>query len=227
MDRGASSGWIELFDGSTLNGWVHMNGAHTFTVEDGAIVGRTAEHSASMNSFLCSLQEFDDFELELETMVDRVTNQGIQIRTRVKPVQGAGTRFESSPGRINGPQVEVRRYYKAQPATGLLYGEALGTNWLSSQQKIDEGHRHFIDAGWNKLRIVAQGPRIQTWVNGNLVEDLVNEAVYKTHPSGFIALQIHGLSQRELDLPANKDSGITVNQPLVNKWRNIRVRSIR
>ena len=59
--------WIQLFDGATLNGWVHMNGAHTYAVEDGAIVGRTVESSASMNSFLCSLQEFDDFELELET----------------------------------------------------------------------------------------------------------------------------------------------------------------
>jgi quinoprotein glucose dehydrogenase len=61
--RGADSEWIQLFDGKTLNGWVHMNGAHNFTVEDGAIVGRTVESSARMNSFLCSLQQFDDFEL--------------------------------------------------------------------------------------------------------------------------------------------------------------------
>ena len=33
------SGWIELFDGKTLNGWVHYNGSHRYTVEDGAIVG--------------------------------------------------------------------------------------------------------------------------------------------------------------------------------------------
>ena len=141
----AASEWIDLFDGSTLNGWVHMNGAHTFTVEDGAIVGRTVESSASMNSFLCSLQEFDDFELELETTIDRITNSGIQIRTQVRPVQGAGRSFESSAGRVNGPQVEVRRFYKGQPTTGLLYGEAIGTGWLSSQQKIDEGHRYFIE----------------------------------------------------------------------------------
>ena len=49
------------------------------------------------------------------------------------------------------------------------------------------------------MRIVANGPRIQTWVNGQPVEDLVNDAVYKTHPRGFIGLQIHGLSQREVD----------------------------
>jgi glucose dehydrogenase len=222
----ADSAWIELFDGSTLNGWVHLNGAHTYSVEDGAIVGRTVEASASTNSFLCSLREFDDFELELETMVDRITNQGIQIRTRVRPVQGTGRSNESFAGRVFGPQVEVRRFYKGQPTTGLLYGEALGTGWLSSQQKIAEGHRHFIDEGWNKLRIVARGPRIQTWVNGQAVEDLVNEDVYKTHPRGFIGLQLHGLSERELSSPLYAGSGVTVSDPLVSKWRNIRIRPL-
>ena len=67
-----------------------MNGAHRFTVEDGAIVGRTVEASASLNSFLCTLQEFDDFELELETAIDPVTNSGIQIRTQVRPVAMQG-----------------------------------------------------------------------------------------------------------------------------------------
>ena len=58
---------------------------------------------------------------------------------------------------MNGPQVEIRRFYKGQPATGLLYGEALGTDWLSSQQKIERDIRYFVNEGWNKLRIVADG----------------------------------------------------------------------
>ena len=98
--------------------------------------------------------------------------------------------------------------------------------WLSSQQTIDAGHRHFVDDGWNAVRIVAKGPRIQTWVNGQPVEDLVNEAVYKTHPSGFIGLQIHGINERDLALPINAGSGVTVSEPLVNRWRNIRVRPL-
>ena len=52
-------------------------------------------------------------------------------------------------------------------------------------------------------------------MNGQPVEDLTNEAVYKTHPRGFIGLQIHGLSQREVD--ANPSMGITTSQPLVIK----------
>jgi quinoprotein glucose dehydrogenase len=221
----SGDGWIELFDGHSLSGWVHMNGAHRFTVEDGAIVGRTVESSASMNSFLCTLQEFGDFELELETSIDPVTNSGIQIRSQVRPVQMQGRSFEAAAGRVNGPQVEIRRSYKGLPATGHVYGEAMGTNWLTSQQKIQDGHPHFVNDGWNKLRIVASGPRIQTWVNGQPVEDIVNEAVYKTHPGGFIGLQIHGLSQREVD--ANPGAGITTRQPLVIKWRNIRIRPLK
>jgi quinoprotein glucose dehydrogenase len=219
-------GWIDLFDGETLNGWVHLNGAHRYTVEDGAIVGRTVESSAHMNSFLCTTEEFDDFELELETTVDRITNQGIQIRSQVRPVRGTGRSFEVFPGRVYGPQVEVRRFYKGQPTTGLLYGEALGTGWLSSQERIEQGHPHFIDEGWNRLRIVARGPRIQTWVNGHPIEDLVNEAVYETHPAGFIGLQIHGLSQREIDLPIHAGSGVTTAEPMVMRWRNIRIRPL-
>jgi len=222
--RQTTSEWIDLFDGSSLDGWVQMNGAHRFSVEDGAIVGRTVESSASLNSFLCTRQEFDDFELELETAIDPITNSGIQIRSSVHPLQTTVRGSDFPAGRVNGPQVEIRRSYKGEPATGLLYGEAMGTNWLSAQEKIDAGHHHFIDEGWNTLRIVARGPRIQTWVNGNLVEDLVSEDVYKSHPKGFIGLQIHGLSEREVNL--HPEFGITTKQPLTIKWRHIRVRPL-
>ena len=87
-----------------------------------------------------------------------------------------------------------------------------------------ENHPYFVNDGWNKLRIVARGPRIQTWVNGQAVEDIVNDAVYKTHPRGFIGLQIHGLSQREVD--ANPEARITSSQPLTIKWRNSRIRRL-
>ena len=217
--------WTELFDGTTLDGWVHLNGAHQYTVEDGAIVGRTVERSATQNSFLCTNRQFDDFELELETMVDRTTNQGIQIRTRVRPVAGPGKGGEYAPGRVYGPQVEVRRFYKGLPTTGLLYGEALGTGWLSSQQKIENGHHFFLDEGWNRLRIVTTGPRIQTWVNGQAVEDLVREDVYRTHPSGYVCLQLHGLSERELAGPY-AGSGVIPSEPLISRWRHIRIRHI-
>lgn len=220
---GAEADWIDLFDGTSLNGWVHLNGAHTITVEDGAIIGRTVEASAAMNSFLCTTREFGDFELELETLIDPVTNSGVQIRSATKPVT-TGNQNDLRAGRVHGPQVEIRRFYAGQPTTGLLYGEAMGTGWLSSSAKITEGHRHFIDSGWNKLRIVARGPRIQTWVNAQLVEDLANEEVFRSHPRGFIGLQVHGLNGRE---PGFREHGLSTRTPLVVKWRNIRLRPLR
>ena len=219
-----NSDWIQLFDGKTLNGWVHMNGAHHFDVEDGAIVGRTAENSA--NSFLCSLQEFDDFELELETYIDPITNSGIQIRTKVRPMAVPGPPGIGAAGRINGPQVEIRRTYKGLPTTGTLYGEALNTGWFSSQQKIEEGHPYSIAEGWNKLRIVAKGPRIQTWVNDHAVEDVTLDELYKTYKRGFIGLQVHSVSDREIALPVHDGLKITTRQPLIVKFRNIRIRSL-
>jgi quinoprotein glucose dehydrogenase len=97
----------------------------------------------------------------------------------------------------------------------------MGTQWLSSAEKIAAGHRHFIDEGWNKLRIVAEGPRIRTWVNGQLVEDLINEDAYRSHPRGFIGLQVHGLNGWEYGF---REHGMNTRTPLTMKWRAIRIK---
>ena len=95
-------GWINLFDGKSLDGWVHLNGWHTFNVEDGAIVGRTMP--GSLNSFLCTTSEWSDFEFEVETTVGPVTNQGIQFRTSTRPVtlQGGVEASTAEPGGYTG-----------------------------------------------------------------------------------------------------------------------------
>ena len=205
---GKSSGkWIDLFNGSNLQGWVHMNGSHRYTVEDGAIVGRTVP--GSPNSFLCTQREFSDFELELDVMVDSVTNSGVQIRSKVRPFS-TGEGHDQRAGRVNGPQVELQRNHRpGTPTTGLIYGEALGTGWLSSEEKIKNGHHYLFNEGWNHVRIIANGPQIQTWVNGHSVEDLVLDEVYKTHSRGFIGLQMHGMEDGRL---------------YTMRWKNIRIK---
>ncbi len=202
-------GWISLFDGETLDGWVQMNGYHQYTVENGAIIGRTA--AGSLNSFLCSKAQFGDFILEADVMVDTITNQGIQFRSSARPVtEKDHPNFRA--GRVWGPQVEIRQKMgEGVITTGVLYGEALGTGWLSSEDKLKDSHDYFINKGWNRIRLIADGPRMQTFVNGHQVEDLTNEEVYKTHPKGFIALQVHGIEgERQFTMV----------------WRNIRVRPL-
>ncbi|GAB5561280.1 MAG: hypothetical protein SynsKO_29270 [Synoicihabitans sp.] len=201
--------WIDLFDGETFEGWARLNGEHDYTIEDGAIIGRTVE--GSPNSFLCTTREFADFELELEVWIDDVTNSGVQIRSGVRP-QTVGTHNTRWAGRVWGPQAEIRRNLGPKsPTTGVLYAEAVGSGWMSSKATVERGHDYSDPEGWNQLRIVARGPRIRTWVNGNLVEDLNNETIYASHPSGFIGLQVHGI----------KDA-----RSFKMGWRNIRIRPL-
>lgn len=190
--------WITLFDGKTLDGWVQKNGTATYRVEDGTIVGKTNE--GSPNSFLCTEKDYGDFELEFEVKVDDRLNSGVQIRSQTK---GGPT------GRVNGPQVEI----EAGPAeAGYIYGEATGRGWLTPKERLIP-HNHFKNGEWNHYRVKAVGPRIQTWINGHPIEDLTDEEIYKTHPSGFIGLQVHGI---------RKGTG-----PYEVAWRNIRIRPIK
>ncbi len=206
---GEADGWIDLFDGKTLDGWVHMNGSHRYTVEDGTIVGRTVP--GSQNSFLCTKHQFDDFELEVEVIVDEVTNQGVQFRSRVKPVT-TGKGNTGAAGRVWGPQLEIRQFQGMdKPTTGFIYGEAMGRGYLSPENIYPKGHHHYVDKSWNKLRIVAEGPRLRTWVNGFLIDDVTDEKAYETHPHGFIGLQVHGIKG---------------NRTYEMGWRNIRIRPL-
>ena len=202
--RAENEGWVPLFDGKTLDGWIQKNGTASYRVEDGAIVGKTTK--GSPNSFLCTEQEYSDFELEFEVLLlDNELNSGVQIRSQTKPAKGKGTY-----GRVNGPQVEIEASGSKGAESGYIYAEACG-GWMTPQHRR-KPHRFFKDGEWNKYRIVAQGARIQTWINGESIEDLTNEAKFKTHPKGFIGLQVHGVGNRG---------------PFQVAWRNIRIKPLK
>lgn len=74
------------------------------SLEDGAIVGRTA--AGSPNSFLTTTREFADFELEFEIKVDDSLNSGVQIRSRTSE-RDTGQGADEQTGRVFGPQVEI------------------------------------------------------------------------------------------------------------------------
>lgn len=192
--------WVELFDGKTLDGWTQRNGTATYRVEDKTIVGKT--NTGSPNSFLCSNKDYGDFELEFEVKVNDKLNSGVQIRSQTK---------ETPTGRVNGPQVEIEASGAGGAEAGYIYGEATGRGWLTPEDEL-KPHKHFKDGEWNKFRVVARGPRIQTWINGKQIADLTDEPIYKSHPKGFIGLQVHGIG---------KDKG-----PYEVAWRNIRIKEL-
>ena len=199
-DRGAvAQEWQSLFDGKTLEGWTQKNGTATYRVEDGTIVGKTSE--GSPNSFLCTDKTYGDFELEFEVRVDDPLNSGVQIRSK--------TADGTNAGRVNGPQVEIEASGANGAEAGYVYGEATGRGWLTPEERL-KPHKHFKDGEWNKYRVVAKGPRIQTWINGEMIEDLTDEEIYKTHPRGFIGLQVHGIGREQ--------------GPYEVAWRNLRIK---
>jgi hypothetical protein len=192
-----------LFDGRTLDGWIQKNGKAAYQVEAGAIVGTTVK--GSPNSFLCTKEAFADFELTFEVrLLNNELNSGVQIRSQTKPAK-ANEPF----GRVNGPQIEIEACGSKGAESGYIYGEACG-GWMTPADRR-KPLKVFKDGEWNAYRILAQGPRIQTWVNGEAVEDLTDEGKFETHPKGFIGLQVHGVGNRG---------------PFKVAWRNIKIKSL-
>jgi hypothetical protein len=196
-------GWTNLFDGKTLKGWTQKNGTATYVAKDGTIHGTTKK--GSPNSFLCSDKEYGDFELQFDVKVDNALNSGVQLRSQ--------THGGKPDGRVNGPQCEIEATSgKGGGEGGYIYGEATGRGWRVPNDKRTT-HKHFKDGEWNHYRIVCKGPRIQTWINGQLVCDLTDEAIYKSHPKGFLGLQVHGIG---------KNKG-----PFSVAWKNIKLKELK
>jgi hypothetical protein len=201
----AGDGWVALFDGRTLDGWVQRNGTASYRLADGAVVGRTSE--GSPNSFLTTEQTYGDFELEFEVRVDDQLNSGVQIRSRTRE-RAVGEGPDEQAGRVFGPQVEI----EASPGlAGYVYGEATGRGWLTPKERLVP-HPYFRNGEWNRYRIVARGPRIRTWLNGQAIEDLTDTAIYASHRAGFIGLQVHVIKP---------GAG-----PYEVAWRNLRLREL-
>lgn len=189
-------GFVDLFNGKDLSGWTQRNGTASYRVEDGTIVGKTSE--GSPNSFLCTDQQYGDFELFFEVKVDSRLNSGVQIRSQTKD--------DDPQARVNGPQVEI----STDKMAGYVYGEAAG-GWMTPDEDR-KPHNHFRDGQWNAYHVVAYGDRIQTWINGQPVSDLVHPARFASHPKGFIGLQVHGIGSGQ--------------GPYEVRWKNIRLRDL-
>lgn len=185
--------WLNLFDGKSLEGWTQRGGNATYTVENGEIVGTTAPNTP--NSFLCTDKTWSNFELELEVKIHRELNSGIQIRSESRP--------DYQEGRVHGYQVEIDPSERAWSAG--IYDEAR-RGWLVDLKDNEKARNAFKQNEWNHYRITANGDAIHTWINGVAAASLQDDMT----PSGFIALQVHGVGER--------------TEPLTVRWRNLRIK---
>lgn len=205
---GDEGGWVALFDGATLDGWVQRGGEAKYRVEDGQIVGSSVPNTS--NSFLCTDRDYGDFVLELEFLVDPALNSGVQVRshcfdeaTTVALPDGSTRAIPA--GRVHGYQVEIDPSDRAW--TGGIYDESR-RGWLNDLSQNEPARRAFRQGEWNAFRIECRGDSIKTSLNGVPAADLTDTAT----PSGFIALQVHGVGDRA--------------EPLEVRWRNIRIREL-
>jgi hypothetical protein len=210
-------GFVPLFDGKTLNSWIQRGGKAKYDVVDGMIVSTTVPKTG--NSFLCTEKEYGDFILELDFKVDPELNSGVQFRSECfdKPntFRIGEKEIKISAGRVHGYQCEIdmdaekARWWTAgiydEARRGWLYPGASNEEKKAFTAKIEKARKQ---NEWNHLRIEAVGEQIKTWLNGVPAADLKDSMT----PKGFIALQVHGVGDRQ--------------EPLHVSWKNIRIKEI-
>ncbi|HSZ85025.1 MAG TPA: DUF1080 domain-containing protein [Puia sp.] len=179
----SQNGWINLFDGKTLNGWKKLAGTADYKVENGNIVGTTVVNSG--NTFLVTEKEFGDFVLEMDVKIDDTTsNSGVQLRSHYDE-NGHGGK-----GLIYGYQFEIdpssRRW------SGGIYDEGR-RDWLYPASLNEKSQSAFKVGKYNHIKVECIGSEIKTWINNIAVAYVVDTMDAR----GFVGLQVHAVSKPE------------------------------
>jgi len=215
----AEEKFIELFNSKDLTGWIQYGGKAIYTVQDDVIVGAAVTNTA--NSFLCTAKAYGDFILEYDYKVDPRLNSGVQIRSLCfeapTSLDWQGKQIKVPAGRVHGIQVEIDNNPKQNRWwAGGLYEEGR-RGWLYPGARGGEAKDFTAQGGkltkpddWNHVRVVAKGDSIETYLNGQPRAAIKDDVT----PSGFIALQVHGIGNK------GELAGATV------MWRNLRLQPL-
>jgi len=177
---------VKLFNGKNLDGWVN-HGDEKWYVENGELICESGPKAAY--GYLSTEKFYKNFELTLEFKQENNGNSGVFIRSTVD-----GTK-------VSGWQVEVAPPNKH---TGGIY-ESYGRGWLI--KPAPEKEKTLKMGKWNKLKILANGNNVTSWLNGVEMVSITDEKIGAGE--GAVALQIHD------------GGGIRV------KWRKIKLKPIK
>ena len=175
-------GWVQLFDGQTLNGWKAGESPSSFRVADGSIA---ADGLRAHLFYVGDGQpvSFRNFEFMAEVMAKPGANSGIYFHTEFQkegfPAKGFEAQVNNSAGSLAG-YLELKK-------TGSLYG-------IRNQYKATVG-----DDQWFTMYIAVRGKRVEIRVNGVLLVDYVEPSdpvapssrQERRLSSGTFALQCH------------------------------------
>ena len=163
-------GFRPLFNGKDLTGW--DGDTKLWKVDGDSIVGDSP--GIKHNQFLCTKEEYGDFELKLEFRVkDGVGNTGVQFRTKRVP----------NSTEVSGYQADIGEKY-----WGCLYDESRRNKILVQPPASFEATLKKGD--WNEYTIRAEGDHIVLKMNGVTTVDY-REPDAAIARSGIVALQVH------------------------------------
>ncbi len=206
-DLGRGDGWVSLFDGETLDGWMVKClpkdvDKEYWKVVDGAITADVPADSDHKYIWLLTEKEYDNFELELkvQSFADAISNSGVQVRSR----------YDDAEEWLDGPQIDINPPDGWR--SGFIYDESRTVKqWISPiQGKANAATienavpgwswRHGDEEDlWNYVRIICVNTRIMTVVNGVTITDFDGSGVLDNADhvklnvgmNGHIGLQIH------------------------------------
>jgi len=136
-------GWVQLFDGKTMNGWTPMNDDVNWRVEDGALVADKKKGKG--NPSLVSNNSYKDFEIYAEFWVSDDANSGIYIRC-------------TDPKNINSKSAYEVNIFDTRPEPKYGTGAIVDVAAVNPMPKAG--------GKWNTFEITARGPLMTVVMNG-------------------------------------------------------------
>lgn len=176
-DNEDHSDFVRIFDGESWAGW--EGSKDFFRLENGAIVAGTLNSTIPLNQFLCTEQEYENFELRMKVkFTSRENNAGIQFRSRRIP----------NNHEVIGYQADVG-FLPDRPVWGSLYDESRRKRFLI-EASADEVLAALEPEGWNDYRIFCKDNEIKFWLNDHLILEY-QEKEPDIAQQGAICVQIH------------------------------------
>lgn len=190
-------GFVSLFNGNDLTGW--SGDARLWSVEDGAIVGRTDNDAKKIvkNSFLIYDKPFSNFVLRFDFRITQGGNSGMQYR--------AWKLEDETPFRLGGYQGD---FDGAATYSGIVYGEAFrgilaerGTVSAIGDDHKPKAVERFASnddlkklvkiEDWNSYEIIADGFSFEHKINGVTMSKLTDDDTDTRRSDGLLGIQVH------------------------------------
>lgn len=172
-----SDKWVALFDGKTTKGWTPRGEVERFEAADGEL-----QLLSKKNVWVVTDLKLKNFILEAEAKIPDDATGGFN--------SGLGFRCVGEKGKPRGYQCEIDGGNPGK--TGGVYGIGLG-GWLypnkqTAKEYLARAKPAVKHKQWNRYVVHCAGPRIRTYINGQLIADLENDLSL----SGYFGIQHHG-----------------------------------